>query len=569
MSQSEITVGEATASSALAFAEELSDAPEGADDLNEGASDAAAPVSQVKAVSLILGLGFVWALMVFGVQQFTTAPSMWKDYSMWVKDLIFRFAVDWSLATVFFALLSARAILILMAIQLWIATAVLSFFLNYQRSLSWLTITNQTGEGFAVAMVALEDAAPYLGAMVPVSALLAYGIHRIRPKIGQQVGLAKYAGAVWVLVILGMHFDHKPLHRLEKFESADGIAHSYGYIITWFAESIYVDYGGLSEHAIQRLKKPVDRLKSVVPPVEVGERLAVIQVESLDDALIGFTLDGKPVIPRLNEWTERGTYMKVQAPKVNGSCDSDFALLYGALPSNKMAPYRIPGFPFERSIVNVLHDRGLSTSIFHGVNGTFFERRAAFEKMNFDRIIFREELIEEQDLDHPEWTLEDGRLFRYATATRKNQSRFFEFTITGTSHTPFRFSLEGHKRTFFPTEDDRDYTYFDTLNYVDAVMGRYVDELPQGTVVLIYGDHWSRVDNPAISYRSELIDEFGIVPAILFRKTAQGIEPLFEIDEELAMSKSLRLVDVAAWFRASLHISPASEPQVAGMAAGR
>lgn len=526
-------------------------------------------LSQAKAVSLVLGLGFVWALMVFGVQQMTTSPTLWKDYSMWIKDLVFRFLVDWSFATVCFALLSTRAIALLMAVNLWIATAVLSFFLNYQRALSWLTITNQAGEGFAVAMVALEDAAPYLAGMVPVSVLLTYVFHRFRPRIGKQVRLAKHAGLVWLLVVLGMHFDHKPLDRLERFESADGIAHSYGYIITWFGESIYVDYDGLAEHAVARLRAPVDRLKAVVPLVELGERLAVVQVESLDDALVDLSFDGRPVIPRLNEWIKKGTYMRVQAPKVNGSCDSDFALLFGALPSNKMAPYRIPDFPFGRSIVNALHDRGIPTAIFHGVNGNFFERRAAFEKMKFERMIFREELIREQNIESPEWTLEDGRIFRYATATRKNKDRFFEFTITGTSHTPFRFSLEGHERTFFPDETDRIYTYFDTFNYVDKVLGRYVDELPPGTTVFVYGDHFSRVETPKINYRSQLIDEFGIVPAIMFRKTADGVEPLFEIDEKLAKSAELRLVDVTAWFRAALHVGPASEPGVSGLAAGR
>lgn len=570
MSQSELTGSErSAASSDPALGDGAPSNPKDGGNGAEGGVATPVVLSQAKAIAVVIGLGFVWALMVFGVQQMTTAPTLWKDYSMWIKDLVFRFLVDWSLATVCFALFSSRAIALLMAANLWIATAVLSFFLNYQRALSWLTITNQTGEGFAVAMVALEDAAPYLAGMIPVSVLLTVVFHRLRPRIGKQLRLAKQAGVVWLLVVLGMHFDHKPLHRLERFESADGIAHSYGYIITWIAESIYVDYDGLTEHAITRLKKPVDRLKSVVPPVELGERLAVVQIESLDDALVGLSLGGKPVIPRLNEWSQKGTYMRVQAPKVNGSCDSDFALLFGALPSNKMAPYRIPGFPFERSIVNVLHERGLPTAIFHGVNGNFFERRAAFEKMHFDRMIFREELIREQKIESPEWTLEDGRLFRYATATRKNKDRFFEFTITGTSHTPFRFSLEDHERTFFPKETDRSYTYFDTFNYVDEVLGRYVDELPQGTVVLIYGDHWSRVENPKINYRSQLIEEFGIVPAILFRKTADGVVPLFKIDEKFAKSAEIRLVDVTAWFRAALHIGPASSPQVAGLAAGR
>lgn len=575
MSQSEMTGSEATAvSPELTLGEMLSDMleePKQEEAVRESGDGANVPgtLSRARAVSIVLGLGFVWALMVFGVQQMTTAPSMWKDETMWVKDLAFRFLIDWSLAAACFAVLSTRVLAVLMALNLWIATAVLSFFVNYQRALSWLTIKNQTGEGFAVAAVAFEDAAPYLALMVPVSLGLIYVFHRFRSRIGQQVNLAKYAVGVWAIVVLGMHLDHKPLHRLELFESADGIAHSYGYIITWFAESYYVEYDGLAEHAIERLKKPVDGLTSVIPPSEVGERLAVVQVESLDDVLIGFTLGGKQVIPRLNEWANKGTYMRVQAPKVNGSCDSDFALLYGALPSDRMAPYRIPGFPFDRSIVNALHDRGIPTSIFHGVNGTFFERRAAFEEMEFDRVIFREELVKEQKLKEPEWTLEDGRLFRYATETRKDQERFFEFTITGTSHTPFRFSLEGHKRTFFPNEHDRSYTYFDTFNYVDAVLGRYVDELPVGTVVVIYGDHWSRVDNPKLGYRSQLIDEFGIVPAILFRKTAEGVSPLFEIDNKLARSAHLRLVDVTAWLRASLHIKPASTPQLAGLAAGR
>jgi phosphoglycerol transferase MdoB-like AlkP superfamily enzyme len=252
--------------------------------------------------------------------------------------------------------------------------------------------------------------------------------------------------------------------------------------------------------------------------------------------------------------------LRVQAPKVNGSCDADFALLFGALPSNRMAPYRIPAFPFNRSLVNVLHDRGLHTSIYHGVNGTFFERRGAFDEMGFDRMTFREEVIERLGLVDPEWTIEDGRLFDLATQERTYKDRFFEFTITGTSHTPFQFALEDHVRRFFPESDDRNYAYFDTVQYVDKALGDYVDALPDHTVVIIYGDHFSRVENPELSYASELVGEFGIVPALLFQKTKAGIVPLFEIDPAVASSKHLRLVDITAWLRASLGIEPATKP---------
>jgi hypothetical protein len=98
------------------------------------------------------------------------------------------------------------------------------------------------------------------------------------------------------------------------------------------------------------------------------------------------------------------------------------------------------------------------------------------------------------------------------------------------------------------------------MAYVDDAIGKYVDGLPVGTIVFLYGDHFSRVENQELGYRSQLIGEFGIVPAVLFRRTEHGIEPLFAIKEKLARSADLRLVDVTRWFRKSLRIAPASRP---------
>lgn len=525
----------------------------------EEETDAPPGLSQTRAWLTVAGFGFAWACMVWSVQHMTTAPTLWKEPSMLIKDYLFRFLLDWGVCTACFAFFSTRILAALFAVNLWVATAVISYFVNYQRSLSWLTITNQSGEGAAVAMVALEDAAPYLAVLVPLSAAILFAFRRVRHRVGRRPRLALTGLAVSAAVFFGMHFDHKPLHRLERFESADGIAHSYGFAVTWAAESYYVDYEGITEDALSLLSTPVDRLTKVVPPVEIGDRLAVVQVESLDDAVRGFVIDGREVTPRLNQWAQRGTYLRVQAPKRNGSCDSDFSLLFGARPSERMAPYRIPHFPFDRSIVNVLHDRGYHTSFYHGVNGSFFERRGAYKHMDFDRVAFREEVIDELDLKDAEWTIEDGRLFRLATEERTRNDRFFEFIITGTSHTPFRFSLEDFERSFFPDDTDRAYTYFDTISYVDEALGEYVDGLPNGTVVFVYGDHWSRVENEELGYASQIIDEFGIVPAVLFRKTAQGVEPLFDVEQGLAKSAKLRLVDVTRWLRESLDVpSPSS-----------
>lgn len=519
---------------------------------------AAAPYTRREAYTRILVLSFIWALMVFWVQQVTTTSTMWKEPSMLFKDYVLRFLIDWSAATVVLSLFSVRVVGVLFALNLWMAAAVLSYFVNFQRALSWLTIRNQSGEGAAVFLVALEDASPYLGVLVPLSLGLLYVYSRMKPRFGAQRRLAKLGALVWLMVFLGMAFDHKPLSRLERFELADGIAHSYGYAVTWAAESYYVDLEGVTEHALEQLEVPTDRLKEKVAPVALGDRIAVVQVESLDDAIMNFKIDGDEVTPRLNNLARKGTYLRVQAPKVNGSCDSDFALLFGAPPSQRMAPYRIPQFPFSRSLSNVLHSRGYRTSFYHGVTGNFFERRSAFQQMDFDRLAFREELISKLGLEDPEWTLKDEVLFEAAASERQNPDKFFEFVITGTSHTPFRFDLGEFGRRFFPEEDDRERSYFGTMHYVDHVIGKYVDGLPTDTVVIIYGDHFSRVEDEELGYRSQLVHEFGIVPALLFKKTETGVLPLFEIDSRTARSARLRLIDVTSYLRSSFDIQPAA-----------
>jgi hypothetical protein len=515
-------------------------------------------LSEVQGALWIAGLGLVWAVMVFWVQSLTTTPMLWKTPLVIYKNWTFRFLFDWSLATLLLARFSPKVILGLLAANLWLSTAILSFYINYQRALSWLTIKSQAGEGAAVFMVALQDASPYLAVLIPLSGLLAFVFQRIRSRLGRQIRLQKLAAAVWTVVFLGVHFDHKPLDALELFESTDGIAHCYGFITTWFAEAHYIQLEGITEDALSQLKEPANRLIEKVPPMELGERLAVIQIESLDDAVRNFTIKGREVTPAINRFAREGNVLRVQAPKKNGSCDSDFTLLMGALPSARMSPYRIPDFPFERSLVGPLTERGIHTSLYHGVNGTFFERRPAFERMGFHNIVFREEIIKKLDLKDPEWTVTDGEMFRLMGSEREHKDRFFEFSITGTSHTPFYFSLEDFPRTFFPGKDNRDYDYFDTIAYVDKVLGEYVEGLPTGTVVLLYGDHWSRVDNRELGYHSQMINDFGIVPAVLFKKTEQGLQPLFDLDEEIALSATMRLVDVTAWLRKSLRIPPAS-----------
>ena len=67
--------------------------------------DAPAPFSTAKSIALVASFGCFWAAMVWGVQHMTTAPTLWKEPSMLIKDHLFRFLFNWSLATLCFSVL--------------------------------------------------------------------------------------------------------------------------------------------------------------------------------------------------------------------------------------------------------------------------------------------------------------------------------------------------------------------------------------------------------------------------------------------------------------------------------
>ncbi len=502
-------------------------------------------------IFLAIALASIWAGLNWYIQDATTQPGLWKSPEMLIKNNLYRFLICFGASLAALHLLHRRLLFLLLLVNAVLIGTVSSYYEIFRRSLSWLTLAHQSNEGASVVMVGIELAAPYLLVSLPVL-LFIWFTHRFLSQVKKTRRVLGAIGCIlWGSVFCGLNLDHKPLKALEKFESADGIANVYGYAITWCAEFAYVNYDGVRAAALTRLEIPAEGMKKSVSGTNIGDRIVWIQVGSLDEALIDFKIRGKAVTPVLNQLASAGEHLALQSPKKNGSCDADFTMLYGGLPSSLMAPYRIPQFPFERSIVTEFARFGYDTSFYHGVSGNFFERRTAFSHMSFAHLNFREELLERQNEMNAEWTLEDGVVFRAAAKALEQRQSFFQFIVTGTSHTPFRFSTEGHPKIFFPEAYDRNLTYFDSIHYVDHAIGEYIKRLPNDTTVAIYGDHWSSTVADDIGYHSQVIDDFGLVPLLFFKTSSEGVKKLSNTPSKLANSGELKLVDFAAWFHES------------------
>ena len=65
------------------------------------------------------------------------------------------------------------------------------------------------------------------------------------------------------------------------------------------------------------------------------------------------------------------------------------------------------------------------------------------------------------------------------------------FIITLTSHGPFN-KLPPEKRELFPQPASQAEAYVNSMRYVDRVLATYLESLPQGAVLVLYGDHESK-----------------------------------------------------------------------------
>jgi phosphoglycerol transferase MdoB-like AlkP superfamily enzyme len=510
-------------------------------------------IELLKRHGWLILLALVWTAEIWLVQRVTTAPTLWHDPVAVIKDQVFRAILDLGIVTIVLLTAPRWFLIPLFFINFLFAGVLISYHETYDRAMSVFVVLEQWREGAAVAG---GGAMLIIGtvACLAASAFTKYALAwKARDRIGKAPTFGAGLAVGWLAFVVILDLDHKDMARLRTFEQTAGIAHVYGYLPTWVGEYVYVDQNQVLDEALARLQVRSNRLGDVETSMPTGSHVVLLQVESLDDAVIDFEIDGREVTPNLNRIRQQSFYFRSQAPKLTGSCDTDFVALMGRLPSARIVSYRIDELPFETAVVPAFADAGYRTGVFHGVSGNFFHRRDAFSRMNFDVMRFREEFIDERDANPEEWTVADGAVLEWAAEwLNSSDERTFMMVITATSHLPFNFPTPGMEPTFFPGASSPNHAYFDSIHYVDHQIGMFVDSLPPGTTVLIYGDHWSKMSDTELAYQHTVIDGFGLVPVIVHVVGEDISDRQQTRNDELALSGQLTLLDLFTWAWGSL-----------------
>ncbi len=229
--------------------------------------------------------------------------------------------------------------------------------------------------------------------------------------------------------------------------------------------------------------------------VAKGANLLLIQVESLQEWVIGAKVKGVEVTPFLNSLRSRALYFPFIFDQTGQgrSSDGEFAVLNSqhALDRGAVA-FRRQGNRFV-ALPEVLRQHGYSTFSAHAFEKGFWNRGVLHPRYGFDRMIFRDELGPGEAIG---WGLADAVFFERIVKLLETQRQpFFAFLITLGLHHPFDLFPDQHKVLDVGELKGTPLgNYIHAMHYLDTSLASFMAALENSgvlahTVVALYGDH--------------------------------------------------------------------------------
>lgn len=254
-----------------------------------------------------------------------------------------------------------------------------------------------------------------------------------------------------------------------------------------------------------------------------GKNLIVIQVESLENIMIGFDYSGNEITPNINKLLENSIYFDNIIEQVRDGNSSDAELLFNTsmYPISNGSAFLRFGVNEYNSLPNLLKEEGYTSIALHGDDKEFWNRDMVLPNLGYDRYIDESQFgqIEEAGMG-----VLDEFLFDQSLQEIKSLKQPFNiFIITLTSHIPFDLPEEYRKLNFHESNVTAD--YLQSIHYVDLVFGDFYKSLDQNgildnSVIVIYGDH----EGIHKYYSTELPENNKEVPFIIYSKGFEGFK---------------------------------------------
>lgn len=226
-----------------------------------------------------------------------------------------------------------------------------------------------------------------------------------------------------------------------------------------------------------------------------GKNLIALQVESLENFVIGKKVYGQEITPNINKLLKNSLYFDNIKEQNNSGTSSDCDIMV----NTSILPVRegttVFGYPWAEynTLQKILKSKGYSTVSTHPEvpgNWNWAEVHKAFKA---------DKIWDANQFDKSEIIglgMSDESYLRQVGDRLKDQKQpFYTFLVTLTSHGPFEMPYDKQYLNL-PEELNENMlgAYFQSVRYTDEAIGKFVNQLKEeglldNTVIMLYGDH--------------------------------------------------------------------------------
>jgi len=227
-----------------------------------------------------------------------------------------------------------------------------------------------------------------------------------------------------------------------------------------------------------------------------GKNLIVIQVEALQEFVIGLKVNGKEVTPNLNKLLNESVYFENIYVQVAGgnTSDAEFMTNNSLYPAKEGTAYFRFATNTFKSLPMMLKEAGYNTYAAHAYSPSFWNRTEMYKALGFDDFISQSDMVLDEFIGWGGWALSDDSFYRQTLEAIDKSKPFYAFLVTLSSHHPYSYFND--KDNFDVGKYDKTYlgNYLKAQNYADAAIGRFIEKLKkeglyENSLIVIYGDH--------------------------------------------------------------------------------
>lgn len=227
-----------------------------------------------------------------------------------------------------------------------------------------------------------------------------------------------------------------------------------------------------------------------------GKNLIVIQLESVQNFVIGTSYHGQEITPNINKLLGNDSlYYDHYYSNIGkgNTVDAEFSSMNSLYPVIDREVYSLYQENTFNGLPWILRNQGYETMAIHGYEAEFWNRENAYPYQGFQEFYSQEDLVSDDVIG---LGISDKSMFKQTVDILKKQEEpYFSFIVTLTNHHPYILSEElSHIKLAEEDEGTAFGNYLQTVHYTDEAIGEFIEKLKEeglyeDTVIVLYGDH--------------------------------------------------------------------------------